>query len=229
MALYDFRDNPKVRQKKDPLWKVASILEELRKNSQKAWIPGKWVAIDEQTIGFKGAHGLSLRITYKREGDGYQCDAVGNEGYTFLFNFRHGDAPELSEKYKDLKLSNTARRVVFLMEQLPHNWTHIFMDNLFNSRKLFTAAYRAKKLCHGVVRQHGRGVPPSVVMKPATTDSEADKIRGCTKAAVLRNDLDCPDLVCCSVYDQKLVHLMSTVVDCIDWEEKSRKVWSGEM
>ena len=36
------------------------------------------------------------------------------------------------------------------------------MDNLFNSRKLFTALYKAKALVHGVVRTAGRGLPPSV-------------------------------------------------------------------
>jgi hypothetical protein len=34
-------------------------------------VPGKFVSIDEQTIGFKGKHGLTLRISYKREGEGY--------------------------------------------------------------------------------------------------------------------------------------------------------------
>ena len=119
-------------------------------------MPGKWVAIDEQTIGFKGAHGLSLRITYKREGDGYQCDAVCDQGYTFSFRFRHGDAPKLPERFNDLKLSSKGRRVVYLMLQLPNLWTNVFMDNLFNSRKLFTAAYRAKALCHAVVQPSNR-------------------------------------------------------------------------
>ncbi len=36
------------------------------------------------------------------------------------------------------------------------------MDNLFNSRKLFTALYMAKALVHGVVRTAGCGLPPSV-------------------------------------------------------------------
>ena len=40
------------------------------------WIPGKWVSIDEQTLGFQGRSGIKLRISYKKEGDGFQCDAV---------------------------------------------------------------------------------------------------------------------------------------------------------
>ena len=229
MCMYDWRVvKSKEERKKDPLWKLNAILDELRKNSQKCWIPGKWISIDEQTIGFKGAHGLALRITYKREGDGYQCDAVCEDGYTFSFYFRHGDAPKLPERFNDLQLSNTAKRVVYLLLQLPNLWTHCFMDNLFNSRRLFTAAYRAKVLCHGVVRHHGRGVPEEVIQKKVK-DSEALKIRNLTKAAVLRGDEDCPNLLCCSIYDQGPVHMMSTVVETVEWHQKSRRVWSVDL
>jgi hypothetical protein len=54
MCLYDFRQNPASLQKKDPFWKVASIIKDLRKNAQHCWTTGKFVAIDKQTIGFKG-------------------------------------------------------------------------------------------------------------------------------------------------------------------------------
>jgi hypothetical protein len=56
-------------------------------------------------------------------------------------------------------------------------------------------------------------------MKQATKEVEAEQLRGCTKAAVLKNDPDCPDLLCCSIYDQKPVHMMSTVAECMDWDE----------
>ena len=71
MCMYDFCQDPKKLHEKDPLWKVATILDELRKNSQRCWLPGKWLAIDKQTIGFKGAHELALCISYKWEGGGY--------------------------------------------------------------------------------------------------------------------------------------------------------------
>jgi hypothetical protein len=54
------------------MWKVQSIIDELNHHARKHWIPGKWVVIDEQTIGFKGRSGMKLRIIYKREGDGFQ-------------------------------------------------------------------------------------------------------------------------------------------------------------
>ena len=98
------------------MWKVQSLINELNHRAKKHWIPGKCVAIDEQTIGFKGRSGMKLRISYKREGDGFQCDALCDEGYTFAFFFRHGDAPSIGRQYDHLELSDTARRVILLAE-----------------------------------------------------------------------------------------------------------------
>jgi hypothetical protein len=108
-TLADYRDNPSVKQKEDPLWKVRQLIDELNKQAKDMWIPGKWVAIDEQTIGFQGALSMKLRISYKREGDGFQCDAICDRGYTYSFWFRHGPPPTLGPEFKDLELSPTAR------------------------------------------------------------------------------------------------------------------------
>ena len=51
------------------------------------WVTGKYVSVDEQTIAFKGNSSMKLRISYKKEGDGFQCDAVCDRGYTFAFIF----------------------------------------------------------------------------------------------------------------------------------------------
>ena len=96
----DYRENPKEKQKTDPLWKVRMLIDELNKQSKDMWIPGKWVAIDEQTIGFQGASSMKLRISYKREGDGFQCNAVCDRGYTYSFWFRHGPPPTLGPDFK---------------------------------------------------------------------------------------------------------------------------------
>jgi len=178
LALYDFRATPKQEAEKNPLWKVQSLLHELNNQAQKMWTTGRCVSIDEQTLGFKGKHGMKLRISYKREGDGFQCDAICESGYTFAFWFRHGDAPVLSKEFKHLDLSPTARRVVWLAQQLPNAWTEIYMDNLFNSRKLFTALYLAKALAHGVVRTNGRGVPPSVIQTEEKNKKEQSHFVG---------------------------------------------------
>jgi hypothetical protein len=219
--------DPTAAKKKNPLWKIQPLLDELNHNAKKMWTTGKWVSIDEQTLGFKGKHGLKLRITYKKEGDGFQCDAVCDMGYTFSFYFRHGDAPNLPKEFDHLKLSPTAKRVVWLVLRLPNNWTNVFMDNLFNSQKLFTALYLAKALGHGVARTNGRGIPPSVIQKEEKNANAAAALSGTTKAAVLKNSPDCPDLLAVSVYDTKPVHFLSTVSESVFWIQKKRKVWDA--
>jgi hypothetical protein len=67
-----------------------------------------------------------------------------------------------------------------------------------------------------------------MVQKTEVDAKKAEKLRGNTKAAVLRNDPTCPGLICCSVYDTKPVHLTSTVSECVQWDQKSRRVWSAD-
>jgi hypothetical protein len=178
----NYRDSPKDKQRVNPLWKVQELLDELNKQAKDMWVPGKFVAIDEQTIGFQGASGMKLRISYKRKGDGFQCDAVCDAGYIFSFYFRHGPPPNVGDQYKSLELSPTARRVVWLASRLPNKWTRIYMDNLFNSQKLFTALHTAEALAHDVARANGRGVPPSIIQKEEKNKDRAEKLRGTTMA-----------------------------------------------
>ena len=48
-----------------------------------AWLLGVAIAIDEMTMGFQGRHGDKKRITYKNEGDGFQADALAEDGYCY--------------------------------------------------------------------------------------------------------------------------------------------------
>jgi hypothetical protein len=67
--------------------------------------------------------------------------------------------------FKHHDLSPTAKRVVWLALRLPNQWTRIYMDNLFNSKKLFAALYQAKALAHGVARTSHRGVPNLIIQR----------------------------------------------------------------
>jgi hypothetical protein len=207
------------------LWKVCELLDKLNRQAKDMWVPGKWVAINEQTLGFQGASGMKLRISYKKEGDGFQCDAACDAGYTYSFYSRHGPPPNVGEQYKHLDLSPTARRVVWLASRLPNRWTRIYMDNLFNSQTLFSALYIAEALAHGVARTNGRGVPPSIIQKEEKNKDRAEKLRGTTMAAKLHNSDACPDLFAVSVYDTKPVHILSTAAESVEWIVKERKVW----
>jgi len=74
---------------KDPNYKINPLIKQLVHVSKKAMTPGKWISVDEQTISFKGRHKDKLRITYKKEGDGFQCDALCADGYTFTVYFQN--------------------------------------------------------------------------------------------------------------------------------------------
>ena len=47
------------------------------------------LSTDELTMGFKGKHVDKIRITYKKEGYGFQCYCISDHGYTFTFYFRN--------------------------------------------------------------------------------------------------------------------------------------------
>lgn len=229
LTFSDYRDNPKEKQKEDTMWKIRALVDHLNKNCKDMWVPGMFLAIDEQTIGFQGMSGMKLRISYKREGDGFQCDAVCDKGYTFSFWFRHGPPPKFKPegKYKNFDLSPTALRVVWLADRLPNRWTRLYMDNLFNSEKLFSALYKAECLAHGVVRTNGRGFPNSIIQREAPTLKLAEATRGTTKAARLSGSAKCPNLLAVSLYDTKPVHILSTASKEVRWIVKQRGVWSA--
>ena len=59
-----------------PNWKLELLLKWIKSVSQKARKLGENILVDEQTCGLQGRHPCKLRITYKHEGDGSQCDAL---------------------------------------------------------------------------------------------------------------------------------------------------------
>jgi hypothetical protein len=117
---------------------------------------------------------MKLRIFYKRKGDEFQCDAVCDAGYMYSFYFQHGPPPNVGDQFKHMELSPMARRVVWLASRLPNRWTWIFMDNLFNSQKLFTALHMCKALGHGVARINRQGIPPSIIQKEKKNVTHAE-------------------------------------------------------
>ena len=128
--------------------------------SQKAWRLGKIISVDEHTCGFQGRHPCKLRITYKSEGDGFQCDALCDNGYTFSFYFRHEPPPV---KYTALGLSPIHARVMYLFDSCEDECHICGVDNLYMSVKFCKDTYNhSKKIrLHGFTRKGGRGLPTS--------------------------------------------------------------------
>ena len=178
-------------------------------------------SIDEMTMGFKGNHIDKRRITYKAEGDGFQCDALCQEGFTYQVFMRNDPAPK---KYLKLGLSPLHSRVMALFDTVKDKFHHCAMDNLYNSAAFCRAAYnhKFKILCHGVTRKGKRGLPKSVIQEEIKNRSKQIEQRGTVKAAVLRGDPDCPNLVASSVYDAKPVHYLSMVCEKLEWIVKEK-------
>ena len=78
----------------------------------KAMHIGKFISIDEQSIGFQEIYADKIRVTYKNAGDGFQADAICADGYTFNWYFRNQPASPL---YLDLEFSPLPCRVLSLL------------------------------------------------------------------------------------------------------------------
>ena len=109
-------------------------------------------------MGCKGRHPDILRIIYKKEGDGFQCDALGSDGYTYTFFFRNQPAPQ---SYLDQDLCPLHARVMALLDQVLIKNHTIGMDNIYISAKIVRFGWRHTDhfMFHGVAREKGKGVP----------------------------------------------------------------------
>ena len=80
-------------------WEVRPLLVWMNFIFPQVWNLGQEFSIDEMKIGFQGKHGDKRMITYKRAGDGFQCDALYENGFTYQFYFRnHPDSLKYLKK-----------------------------------------------------------------------------------------------------------------------------------
>jgi hypothetical protein len=210
-----------------PNHKVDTLLRHVQQVSMSAWKLGRDIAADEQTIGFQGNHRDKRRITYKAEGDGFQCDAICQNGFTYTFYFRNQPAPK---KYLDQGLSPLHSRIMGMFDQLDTKFHNCWFDNLYLSAKFARAAYiHPKKVrISGPTRKSGRGLPKFVLQEEVKNPSELRTVRGTVRAAVLEGDEEVPNLVAVSYYDAKPVHFLSTICESILWIQLERKVYCVE-
>ena len=124
-----------------PNHKIDPLLKHANKVSMAAWLPGRDLAVDEMTQGFQGHHRDKLRIKYKKEGDGFQCDSICDRGYCWMFYMRNQPAPK---KYLDQGHAPLHARTLYLLEHLPFEYHRLWCDNLYNSAKFCKAAQMLK-------------------------------------------------------------------------------------
>ena len=103
-------------------------------------------------------HTDKKRITYKNEGDGFQADALCNDGYCYQFYFRNEPG---NENYTRNGLSPLHSRVMLLFDTLKDDYHACGMDNLYNSAAFCKHAYVHPQTVkvHGVTRKGMRGIP----------------------------------------------------------------------
>ena len=125
------------------------------------------LVLTNKQLDSKGIILISSESTTKKAGDGFQCDALCADGYTYTVYFRNVKAPtDLLNK----GLSPLHARVVSMFSQLPTKNYKAGMDNLYMSAKLalFAMGCKAKVHIHGVTRQSGRGIPSCVNQEAKT-------------------------------------------------------------
>ena len=95
------------------------------------------------------------------------------------------------------------------------------MDNLYISAKFCRGCYYHSKkvLLAGVTRKSGRGIPACVLQEEVKNINQQKLVRGTVKAAILKGDNNCPDLIALSVYDSKPVNFLSMIAEDITWIE----------
>ena len=159
-----------------------------------AWEMGEKLSCNEQTKGFKGMHKDKQQITYKAEGNGFLCNALCQDGYTYSFYFHNQPPPA---HYISHGFSPLHSWVLFVFDQLKHKYHIVGLDNLFMSTNLFCGAFcgKNKVKIHGVTRKVSWGIPNSVRQDEETNPYTADLKQGTVKATVLERDADCPSLV----------------------------------
>lgn len=229
-ACQDPRITPPNRDK-EPNWKVRPLLTWMNYIFPSLWLLACAFSVDEMTMGFKGHHKDKLRITYKNEGDGFQSDALCQDGFTYQIWMCNDRAPS---RYLKKGLSPLHARVMGLFDSLKEDHHQCAMDNLYNSAAFCKHAYNHKKkvLCHGVTRSGMRGIPNHVKQAEVKNRKDQIAVRGTVKAAVLEGDPTCPNLVASSVYDAKPVHYLSMVSKEVKWCEIKKNVYnvdSGEV
>jgi Transposase IS4 len=217
---------PPPNRKTHPLNKVSPVLKWMNFIGKNSVRLGMNCSVDEQTVGFQGKHQDKLRVTYKVEGDGFQADTICERGFTYAHYFRNDPPPR---EYIKKGMSPLHSRVLWLFDQLADNHHRVWMDNLYLSAKFVKASYNhpRKVMIAGVTRRNGRGLPMSVIQDEVKNKTAQEAVRGTVKAAVLKGDPDCPNLVAVSVYDTKPVHFMSIICACIEWIVKERQVYNA--
>jgi hypothetical protein len=110
---------------------------------------------------------------YTVEGDGFQYDALCQEGYTVTFCYWNQPDPK---KCLDKDFSLLHARVIYMFDSLKENYHRCGMDNLYISAKFIALAFKHEKkaVVTGVCQQGGSRISRSCVARGGEGTSRAD-------------------------------------------------------
>ena len=161
--------------KEHPTFKVAPFLCHVQEVSMLAWCLGRDKSVDEWTIGFQGKQSDKLCITYKAEGNGFQCDALCESGFAWTFYFHNQLAPKnyLQQGYIPLQ-----SHILGMFDQLDEKHHNCWFDNLYLSAKFCRAAFtHPNEVCiAGPTRKSGHGLPLCVLQEEVQGTAEIRRV-----------------------------------------------------
>jgi hypothetical protein len=170
---------------------------------------------DKQTMGFQGKYKDKRRITYKKEGDGFQVDVLAQDGWMHQVFLIIEPAPK---EYLQMGLNPPHAHVLWLFGCLKSRWHVCGVDNMYTSAKFLRVSYViARVLINRVTHMSGRGLPPSIIQEAVSNKKEQMKVCETFKADVLVGNIDCPNVVATYVYGTKPIHFLSSVYESIKW------------
>ena len=127
-----------------PNFKVDELFRWMRYILPEAWVCSPDLSADEQTAKCQCKTQHKSRCgRQKRLGDGVQCDAVGDNGYTVHFYFRNEPVPK---HWLDRGFSPIHARLLHMYSLLKDDYYRVKTDNLFTAVKIAREAYAAFKV-----------------------------------------------------------------------------------
>lgn len=160
LANWHFQDNQK-SDTSDRLHKLGPLLEQLRKNFQKFYIPKDKICVDETIVPFRGRLAFIQYIKNKRHKFGVKMYKLClEEGYTYDLKIYCG-----KEKVEGSSACVPTNIVINLCEPLLNCGRCIYTDNYYTSMELAHKLLEKKTHLVGTLRKNRKNNPKDVINK----------------------------------------------------------------
>jgi len=140
----------------DAYWRVRTIIDELRENCKKVLKLPEKLSLDEMSPAFRGRTKLTISMRNKKSKKHFNIRAITTtNGSLYTFFLRKEELSPVTVGGEDYaQLSPISKSVVHLINQLPENWHHIFVDNYYTNVPLFKYLYsHCKTVISGTWRE----------------------------------------------------------------------------